>query len=74
MWSCRVPEHVQVLPPTRGFSHELPHHLNPHAPHKAPSDPVTGLPLLKFDEYCCGAHGLSIFMAIRYSLVGQLVG
>lgn len=36
------------LPP--GFSHELRFHLE----HDATIDPVTGVPMMDFENYCCG--------------------
>ncbi|BEI84996.1 hypothetical protein CcaverHIS002_0503970 [Cutaneotrichosporon cavernicola] len=48
-------ERLSKLPP--GFSHELPAHLA-HA-HK---DELTGLPVTAFEDFCCGAHGLSILI------------
>lgn len=48
-------ERLSKLPP--GFSHELPAHLA-HA-HK---DDLTGLPITAFEDFCCGAHGLSILI------------
>ncbi|KAJ6587029.1 beta-lactamase-like protein [Mycena vulgaris] len=45
------------LPP--GFTHELPQHLQQENP-PLHSHPVTGVPVLDFDEFCCGAsHGFS---------------
>ncbi|ORY22515.1 beta-lactamase-like protein [Naematelia encephala] len=51
-----IVEWISVLPP--GFSHELPQHLTTDAP----LDNLTGLPMMDFKNYCCGAHGLSIFI------------
>ncbi len=51
-------ERLSKLPP--GFSHELPAHLA-HA-HK---DELTGLPITVFEDFCCGAHGLSILIVSR---------
>ncbi|KAG9316706.1 hypothetical protein JVU11DRAFT_2766 [Chiua virens] len=42
------------LPP--GFSHELRQHLFDHQP---ANDPMTGVPILDFENFCCGAHGFS---------------
>ncbi|KAF9024861.1 hypothetical protein BDZ89DRAFT_1068796 [Hymenopellis radicata] len=42
------------LPP--GFTHELPQHLRDHKPCV---DKVTGVPVLEFDNFCCGAHGFA---------------
>ncbi|WVQ78787.1 hypothetical protein IAT38_000878 [Cryptococcus sp. DSM 104549] len=50
-------EWFSTLPP--GFTHELPQHLS--AP-DVPLDPLTGLPVIDLDNYCCGAHGLSILI------------
>ncbi|EIW68999.1 hypothetical protein TREMEDRAFT_62716 [Tremella mesenterica DSM 1558] len=47
-WFSKLPE---------GFSHELPQHLP-----RAPLDPLTKVPLIDFEHYCCGAHGLSILL------------
>lgn len=50
-------ERLQRLP--RGFTHELPQHLQ----HKLnPVDELTGLPLTRYEDFCCGAHGLSILI------------
>ncbi|OWZ31649.1 hypothetical protein C349_05774 [Cryptococcus neoformans var. grubii Br795] len=51
-------EWFSTLPPE--FTHELPQHL---ASPDAPKDSLTGLPIMDFDNYCCGAHGLSILIA-----------
>jgi 7,8-dihydropterin-6-yl-methyl-4-(beta-D-ribofuranosyl)aminobenzene 5'-phosphate synthase len=50
-------ERLQKLPP--GFIHELPQHI--HAPN-AEVDSLTGLPLMRLANFCCGAHGLSILL------------
>lgn len=50
-------ERLQRLPP--GFTHELPQHLHHHL---NPVDELTGLPLTRFEDFCCGAHGLSILI------------
>ncbi|WRT65723.1 uncharacterized protein IL334_002671 [Kwoniella shivajii] len=50
-------EWISVLP--TGFSQELPQHLMRG---DAPKDDLTGLPIIDFDNYCCGAHGLSILI------------
>ncbi|KIJ07141.1 hypothetical protein PAXINDRAFT_140191 [Paxillus involutus ATCC 200175] len=42
------------LPP--GFTHELPQHLFDQKPEK---DRRTGVPILDFENFCCGAHGFS---------------
>ncbi|KAJ7497402.1 beta-lactamase-like protein [Mycena latifolia] len=44
------------LPP--GFTHELPQHLQQGSP-PLHTHPVTGVPVLDFNKFCCGAHGLS---------------
>ncbi|KAF7315560.1 Metallo-beta-lactamase protein [Mycena indigotica] len=44
------------LPP--GFTHELPQHLAQQNP-PLHLHPTTGVPVLNFDEFCCGAHGFS---------------
>ncbi|KII92071.1 hypothetical protein PLICRDRAFT_36846 [Plicaturopsis crispa FD-325 SS-3] len=41
------------LPP--GFTHEVP----THAGQTPDVDPVTGVKVLDFDKFCCGAHGFS---------------
>ena len=42
---------MSKLPP--GFTHEWRHHLS----HKAPQvDPLTGVPILPLEEFCCGSH------------------
>ncbi|KAL1411637.1 hypothetical protein Q8F55_002601 [Vanrija albida] len=50
-------EWISTLPP--GFSHEMPQHLNDP---EVTYDELTGLPVAKFDDFCCGAHGLSILI------------
>ncbi|WVQ74698.1 hypothetical protein IAR50_004302 [Cryptococcus sp. DSM 104548] len=50
-------EWFSTLPPE--FIHELPQHL---ASPSNPIDPLTGLPMIDLDNYCCGAHGLSILI------------
>ncbi|KAG8864065.1 hypothetical protein FRB96_006938 [Tulasnella sp. 330] len=45
------------LPP--GFKHEIRHHLE--SP-KVPKDSLTGVSVLDFENYCCGAHGLSVLI------------
>ncbi|OWT36218.1 metallo-beta-lactamase superfamily protein [Cryptococcus neoformans Bt1] len=50
-------EWFSTLPPE--FTHELPQHL---ASPDVPKDSLTGLPIMDFDNYCCGAHGLSILI------------
>lgn len=50
-------EWMSKLPP--GFTHELRHHLT----HKAPEvDPLTGVPVLPLEEFCCAAHGFSVLI------------
>ncbi|KAJ7680433.1 hypothetical protein DFH06DRAFT_1265436 [Mycena polygramma] len=44
------------LPP--GFTHELPQHLQQKNP-PLHSHPLTGVPVLDFNVFCCGAHGFS---------------
>ncbi|KAA1476800.1 metallo-beta-lactamase protein [Dentipellis sp. KUC8613] len=39
-----------------GFAHELRTHLHELVPEL---DPETGVPVLDFERYCCGAHGFS---------------
>jgi hypothetical protein len=53
-------EWMSTLPP--GFVYELPQHLMRPPPHGPPQDPMSGLPFLDLDNFCCGAHGLSIFI------------
>lgn len=56
-----TPTHrFSALPP--GFVHEIPQHLKRPPPNEPPKDPLTGLPVLDFANYCCGAHGLSILI------------
>ncbi|ODN76528.1 hypothetical protein L202_05195 [Cryptococcus amylolentus CBS 6039] len=50
-------EWFSTLPPE--FTHELPQHL---ASPRNPIDPLTGLPMIDLDNYCCGAHGLSVLI------------
>ncbi|KAG9056670.1 hypothetical protein FS842_009972 [Serendipita sp. 407] len=44
-----------------GFSSEVRLHLSA----EPPVDPVTQTPILDLDNYCCGAHGLSILIITR---------
>ncbi|KAF7376235.1 hypothetical protein MSAN_00038700 [Mycena sanguinolenta] len=44
------------LPP--GFTHELPQHIQQQNP-PLHSHPITGVPVLDFNGFCCGAHGFS---------------
>ncbi|TFK56459.1 hypothetical protein OE88DRAFT_1649765 [Heliocybe sulcata] len=46
-------EWMTKLPP--GFKHELRQHLAEHPV----SDPLTGVPFVDLENYCCGAHGFS---------------
>ncbi|KAF8492360.1 beta-lactamase-like protein [Russula emetica] len=47
-------EWMTKLPP--GFMHEMRYHLT----HKAAElDPVTGVPILPLEDFCCAAHGFS---------------
>ncbi|KAJ6499998.1 beta-lactamase-like protein [Mycena vitilis] len=41
-----------------GFTHELPQHLQQKNP-PLHSHPLTGVPVLDFNVFCCGAHGFS---------------
>ncbi|KAI0253323.1 hypothetical protein BJV78DRAFT_1372879, partial [Lactifluus subvellereus] len=42
-----------------GFTHELRHHLT----HKVPElDPLTGVPILPLEDFCCAAHGFSVLI------------
>ncbi|WWC87910.1 uncharacterized protein L201_002810 [Kwoniella dendrophila CBS 6074] len=50
-------EWFSVLPP--GFTHELPQHVMDK---NVPKDELSGLPIVDLDNYCCGAHGLSILI------------
>ncbi|KAL0956489.1 hypothetical protein HGRIS_002634 [Hohenbuehelia grisea] len=45
---------MTTLPP--GFTHELRTHLRSHNP---PVDETTGVPILDFNKFCCGAHGFA---------------
>ncbi|KAL6307863.1 beta-lactamase-like protein [Sparassis latifolia] len=47
-------EWMTKLPP--GFTHEMRQHLAEQEP---PVDPLTGVPFLDLEHYCCGAHGFS---------------
>ncbi|CAE6435963.1 unnamed protein product [Rhizoctonia solani] len=51
-------EWMTKLPP--GFTHEVKRHLTDDPPY----DTRTQVPLLDLDNYCCGAHGLSILIVI----------
>jgi len=53
------------LPP--GFTHEITTHLRGQDP---PVDPQTGVPIIDFESYCCGAHGFSAL--IETEVKGQL--
>ncbi|KAF7361803.1 7, 8-dihydropterin-6-methyl-4-(Beta-D-ribofuranosyl)-aminobenzene-5'-phosphate synthase [Mycena venus] len=52
------------LPP--GFTHELPQHLQQKNP-PLHSHPLTGVPVLDFDGFCCGAHGFSALIETQIS-------
>lgn len=41
-----------------GFTHELQQHL-PHTRRALPGEPGAGVPVLNFDDFCCGAHGFA---------------
>ncbi|KAI0268652.1 metallo-beta-lactamase protein [Gloeopeniophorella convolvens] len=47
-------EWMTKLPP--GFTHEVRHHLVDRVPEL---DPLTGVPFLPLEDFCCGAHGFS---------------
>ncbi|KAI8994090.1 beta-lactamase-like protein [Trametes punicea] len=47
-------EWMTKLPP--GFIHEVPQHLT-HP--DVPRDPLTGVPFVDLEHFCCGAHGFS---------------
>ncbi|KAH7888604.1 beta-lactamase-like protein [Phlebopus sp. FC_14] len=47
-------EWMTKLPP--GFTHEMRQHLFDHQPRQ---DDRTGVPILDFENFCCGAHGFS---------------
>ncbi|EMD37544.1 hypothetical protein CERSUDRAFT_50292 [Gelatoporia subvermispora B] len=49
------------LPP--GFTLELRLHLSED--HKPPIDPLTGVPFVDLENYCCGAHGFSALIETR---------
>jgi hypothetical protein len=53
------------LPP--GFIHELPTHLRDHPP----VNPLTGVPIIDFENYCCGMYG---FQLSRIQFTFQLSG
>ena len=63
---------MSKLPP--GFTHELRHHLT----HKVPQvDPLTGVPILPLEEFCCGSYRRLIADALmarslKYCNVGCL--
>ncbi|KAH6904950.1 metallo-beta-lactamase superfamily protein [Coprinopsis sp. MPI-PUGE-AT-0042] len=48
-------EWMSKLPP--GFTHELPFHVP-----QAPPDEKMGVPVLNFDDFCCGAHGFAALL------------
>jgi len=39
-----------------GFTHEMRHHLTDKVPEP---DPLTGVPILPLEDFCCAAHGFS---------------
>ncbi|KAG8938901.1 hypothetical protein FRC03_006812 [Tulasnella sp. 419] len=47
-----------------GFNHEVRRHLT--SP-DVPIDPVTRVPVIDLDNYCCGAHGLSVLITTTAS-------
>jgi 7,8-dihydropterin-6-yl-methyl-4-(beta-D-ribofuranosyl)aminobenzene 5'-phosphate synthase len=47
-----------------GFSSEIRLHLE----NEPPVDPVTKVPIVDLDHYCCGAHGLAILIVCAYHL------
>ncbi|WVQ64928.1 uncharacterized protein L199_003098 [Kwoniella botswanensis] len=55
-------EWLSALPP--GFTQELPQHI---LSKDVPIDTLTGLPMVDLDNYCCGAHGLSILIKTTIS-------
>ncbi|EPQ60106.1 Metallo-hydrolase/oxidoreductase [Gloeophyllum trabeum ATCC 11539] len=55
-------EWMTRLPP--GFKHEMRQHLSEHPI----IDPLTGVPFLDLENYCCGAHG---FSALIETSVGE---
>ncbi|KAG8902662.1 hypothetical protein FRB99_004278 [Tulasnella sp. 403] len=50
-------EWMTKLPP--GFTHEMREHISSDY---VQIDDLTGVPLLGLDNYCCGAHGLSVLI------------
>ncbi|KDN45575.1 hypothetical protein RSAG8_04899, partial [Rhizoctonia solani AG-8 WAC10335] len=52
-------EWMTKLPP--GFTHEIKRHLT----HDPPYDARTQVPFVDLDNYCCGAHGLSILITTK---------
>ncbi|KAH9485004.1 7,8-dihydropterin-6-methyl-4-(beta-D-ribofuranosyl)-aminobenzene-5'-phosphate synthase [Psilocybe cubensis] len=58
-------EWMTKLPP--GFSHELPQHLQQTS--HGVFDKEKGVPVLDFDNFCCGAHGFSAL--IETSVTGE---
>ncbi|KAF4599774.1 hypothetical protein EYR40_006875 [Pleurotus pulmonarius] len=50
-------EWMTRFPP--GFTQELSTHLTEHKP---PIDEVTGVPILDFNAFCCGAHGFAVLI------------
>ncbi|KAK0225985.1 beta-lactamase-like protein [Armillaria fumosa] len=55
------------LPP--GFTHELPQHLRYHTPEV---DKVTGVQVLDFNQFCCGAHGFSALINTESPETGKI--
>ncbi|KAF5320128.1 hypothetical protein D9611_010274 [Ephemerocybe angulata] len=49
-------EWMTKLPP--GFTHELQQHI-PHSRKAGTGEPGAGVPVLDFNDFCCGAHGFS---------------
>ncbi|KAF5320129.1 hypothetical protein D9611_010275 [Ephemerocybe angulata] len=49
-------ESMTKLPP--GFTHELQQHI-PHSRRAEPGEPGAGVPVLDFNDFCCGAHGFA---------------
>ncbi|KAJ7045622.1 beta-lactamase-like protein [Mycena alexandri] len=49
-----------------GFTHELPQHLQHQNP-PLKTHPVTGVPVLDLNEFCCGAHGFSALIETQIS-------
>lgn len=49
------------LPP--GFNHEIKIHLGEHEP---AINPVTGVPILEFEKYCCGEYNLYLIIHLQH--------